>query len=133
MGVLSGVNALDVVEIPVIGTAVTVGSGVVANAAAVATLPAKTGETAYLTGFQVSAAGSTAGANGTLTITGLAGGTITYAYTFPAGALVPGPVLSLQPRIALPASGPGVAIAATLSAGGAGNVSASVVIQGFYL
>jgi hypothetical protein len=132
MGVLSGVNALDTVDIPVLGTGVVVGSGVVANAAAVATLPAKAGETAYLMGFQVTAAGASAASSVTLTIAGLAGGTISMGFTFPAGVGVPAQPLVVQYLVGLAASGPGVAIVITLPAGGAGNVSASVTAQGFY-
>jgi hypothetical protein len=133
MGVLSGVNALDTADIPVLATSAIVGSGVVANAAAVAALAAKPGETAFLMGVQVTAAGATAALSTTLTITGLAGGTITYGYTFPAGAGVPAQPFALQFLIALQAAGPNQAITVTLGAGGAGNVSASVTIQGFYL
>ena len=132
MGNLSGVNgALDITEIPVLASNASNSSGNKANANAVATLAGVAGVTNYVTGVQASAAGATAGLPVLLTITGCVGGTITQIFTFPAGALVGALPFVLTFFPALQATGPNVAIVATLPAGGAGNTNAAVSIQGF--
>lgn len=104
-------------------------SGTVAAASAVATLPASSGYTTYITGFEVSGAGSTAGGVILVTVAGLAAGTITYALCIPAGVLVP---VSF-PRtfgVGLPALISSV-IVVTAPSFGAGNTNATVVAYGF--
>jgi len=133
MGNQTGVqNVLDVAELPILASTIIAGSGVKANAAAVATIPAVPGQTAYITGFQVTAAGATAALNVTLTLAGVAGGPITYGFAFPAGAGVPAQPFVVAFYPAIPASGTGAAISVTLPAGGSGNTSASVTVEGFY-
>lgn len=114
-------------------TQITGASGSVAAASAVATLAAATGKTTYITGFTVTAGGATAGVNVSLAITGLLGGTLTYVYTAPTGATVPGPVLSVQFAEPLPASAVNTAIVVTLPSLGTGNLAAAVVATGFQL
>jgi hypothetical protein len=134
MGNISGLLATqDSSDIPVMASGVVASSGIVANAQAQATLAAKTGQTAYLTGIQVTAAGATAASTVTLSVTGLQGGTMSYVFNFPVGVNVAALNLLETFYPALQASGPGVAIVATLPAGGAGNTAASVNLQGFYL
>ena len=134
MGTLAGVpGTQDSSDIPVMKTGVAVSSGNVANASAVATIAAKPGQIAFLSGFQVTAAGATAASNVNATITGLAGGTITYTFTFPTGAAVAAFALTPSFYPALQASAPNTAIVVTLPAGGAGNTNAAVSAQGFYL
>lgn len=106
-------------------------SGSVANAAAVATLPAVVGKTNYITGFQCTALGATSLANVEVTIAGLQGGTLTYMFQFPAGVTLLAQALNVQFSRPLKASGQNVAIVATLPAGGAGNTKANMNVQGF--
>lgn len=114
-------------------TQITGASGSVAAASAVATLAAAAAKTTYITGFTVTAGGATAGVNVSLAITGLLGGTLTYVYTAPTGATVPGPVLNVQFSEPLPASAVNTAIVVTLPSLGTGNLAAAVVATGFQL
>lgn len=115
------------------GTQVVGDSGNVANANAVATIAGAAGKTNFLTGFTLSAAGSTAGAAVTATITGLIGGTKSYTFVFPIGALVSSQPIAVQFEKPLQATGTNVAIVVTLPAGGAGNTNASATAEGFQL
>ena len=134
MGTLSGIDgAVDSIEIPAMQTTISNSSGNVANANAVATLPAVPGLVNYLTGFQAAASGATAGLAVNLTVTGVKGGTITLPFTFPAGILVGAYPLTVNFFPALQATGPNVAIVVTLPAGGANNAHAGVSAQGFTL
>ena len=134
MGQISGLGAaLDVADIPVMATTVIVGSGIAANAAAVATIPARPAMTAYVTGFQITASGATAASVAAAVLAGVAGGPVDYSFTFPAGVGVSAMPLSVAFKRAIPAAAMNTAITLALPAGGAGNVSASVVLQGFYL
>ena len=108
-------------------------SGNVANATATATIPAAAAKLGYITGFEVTGGGATAGSVVSLTITGLLGGTATYSVAVPTGAilgLTPLIVEFLQP---LPASAVNTAIVVSLPALGAGNTNAAVVAHGFSL
>jgi hypothetical protein len=108
-------------------------SGVVANAAAVATLAAAVDKTTYITGFQLMALGATAALNVTATVTGLAGGTLSFDFTFPVGAAVAAAPLFVAFPFPLAASAKNTAIVVTLPAGGAGNTKAIANAQGFQL
>lgn len=114
-----------------VGQSVQSSSGIVANANAVATLPAVLGKVNYISGFEMTAAGATAAALVGATVVGLAGGTATYIFSAPAGATLPAPNLLVYFDPPLPASGPNVAIVVTLPALGAGNTAAAVVAHGF--
>ena len=134
MGQVSGIFATaDSTDIPAIASGLCASSGNVANAAAVAALPAKVGLLAYMTGFQITGAGATSGLSVVATITGLAGGTASHVFTFPAGVTVGGQSLAPTFYPALQASAVNTAITITLPAGGLGNVNAAVSVQGFYL
>jgi len=134
MGSISGVGAaLDVAEIPVMATALNVSSGNVANAIASAAIPAKAGQAAYVTGFQITASGATAAAVVNATLAGVAGGTMTFTFVFPAGVGVGALPLIVSFSPAVAASGPNTALTLSLPAGGAGNTNAAVNVQGFYL
>lgn len=109
------------------------GSGNVANASAVATLTGTATTTVYLTGFEVTGAGATAGSVVTVTVAGLLGGTRSYTYTFATGAAVGNVPLVVQFNSPLPASAVNTAIVVTCPAGGAGNTNNTVVAHGFYL
>lgn len=134
MGNISGILATqDSSDIPAMQTGTSQSSGNVPNGAAIASLGAKTGQTAYMTGLQITGAGATAALAVNATVTGLAGGTISYTFVFPAGVAVAGQSIVASFYPGLQASGPNVAITLTLPAGGAGNTNAAVSLQGFYL
>jgi hypothetical protein len=97
MGTQSGVaGTLDVsivgnagqLPIPVGAVAFSASSNNVANATAQAVTPASAGRTAYVTGFQVTASGATAGLAVTVNLAGTIGGSNYYTFVFPAGVLV---------------------------------------------
>lgn len=105
-------------------------SGIVAAAAAVATLPAAAGKTTFIDGFEVTAAGSTAALAVTVTVGGPAV-PLTYVFVFPAGAGVGAAPLVVEFPRPIPASAPNTAITVTCPSGGAGNTAASVVAHGY--
>jgi hypothetical protein len=87
--------------------------------------------TAYISGFELTGAGATAASVIVGTITGLAGGTLSYVVAIPAGV-----TSSIQPLIVefcqpLAASSAGQAIAVSFPSFGAGNTNACVNIHGF--
>ncbi len=106
-------------------------SGNVANASAVATIPAGANQFGYLTGFEITAGGATAGACVNPTITGLVGGTVTYTFCAPTGATAGAAKLDIQFVPPLTGSALNTAIVLTLPALGAGNTNATVVIHGY--
>jgi len=118
---------------PAGATPVVASSGVVANAAAAASIAAVAGKTGYLSGFQCSALGATALANVTVTVVGAAGGTMSYKFQFPAGVTVLAAPLNVVFSPPIAASAPTTAITVTLPAGGAGNTDAITNVQGFQL
>ncbi len=107
-------------------------SGNVANASAAATLTGTATTTVYITGFEVTGAGATAGAAVTVTVAGLLGGTIQYTYTFATGAAVGNAPLLVTFNPPLPASAINTAIVVTCPASGAGGTNNTVVAHGFY-
>ena len=108
-------------------------SGNVANATAAATIPAVAGRLTYLTGLEVTGAGATAGSVVLLTVTGIQGGTATYAIAVPTGATVGLTPLTISFAPPVPASAVNTAIVVSLPALGAGNTNACVVARGFSL
>jgi hypothetical protein len=106
-------------------------SGNVANAVATATLPAVAGKTNYLSGFEVTGSGATAGLAVSVTVTGLLGGTLTYTYVAEAGALVGNKPLIVPFSPPLPASAANTPIVVSCPALGAGNTNNAVVAHGF--
>ena len=108
-------------------------SGNVANASAVATLAAVVGKLNFITGFVVSGAGATVGAVVTVSLTGLAAGTLAYTYAVPTGATVGVTPLHVTFQTPLPASGTNVAISVTVPSLGAGNTNTTVTCHGFQL
>lgn len=111
-------------------TQLDVSSGNVAAAAAVATLPAVAGKTTWITGFEATAAGSTAAADVVLTVTGLTNA-LSYVFVFPAGALTGAQPLIVEFPQPIPASAVNTAIVVTLPSGGVGNTNAAVSAHGF--
>ena len=114
-----------------VGIPVQSGSGNVANAAAVATMPAVLNSTNYISGFEMTAAGATAGAVVVATVTGVLGGALSYIFTVPAGAALGAVPLIVEFSPSLPASGTNTAIVVTLPALGAGNTNAASTVHGF--
>ena len=114
-------------------TPVVISSANQANANAVATLPAVAGRTLYLTGFEATATGATAGLAVNVTVTGINGGTLNYAFAAPTGVLLGANPLLVQYEFPLPASDVNTAIVVTLPALGLGNTNATVVAHGYYI
>lgn len=111
-------------------TAVSAASGNVANAAAVATLPATAAVTNYVTGVRVSGLGATAGGGAGLTLSGIQGGSYIHYFNVPAGVGVAF-MFDLEFPYPIPASAVNTAIVATVGALGAGNTNCNVSISGF--
>jgi len=114
-------------------TPVVISSANQANANAVATLPAIAGRTLYLTGFEATSAGATAGIAVNLTVTGVTGGTLNYVFTAAVGAAVASVPLTVEYTYPIPASDVNTAIVVTLPALGLGNTNATVVAHGYYI
>lgn len=106
-------------------------SGNVANANAVATMPAVPNEVNYLSTAEFTAAGATVGAVVVATISGVVGGTLSYIFAAPTGATLGATPLVLQWDPPLQSTGPNTPIVVTLPALGAGNTNAAVSISGF--
>lgn len=115
-----------------LGTPVYAGSGSVAAASAVATLTIPAAKMGYLDGFDVDGLGATAGSAIVLTIAGLLGGTLTYAFGVPAGATVP-VHQSFRFNTPLQASAVATNLVVTAASFGAGNTAASITAYGHYL
>lgn len=122
-----GPNSLPVGAVQVIGTAN------VANASAVATLPAVAGVTNYMTGFEVTYGGATGAALVTVTVAGTKGGSPQYTIAVPSGATLAGVPLIVQFNPPLQATGANTAITVTAAPLGAGNTAATVVSHGYQL
>lgn len=111
-------------------TPVNVSSGNKANAAAAAVLPGVAGKTTYLSGFEVSGSGATAGLP--VTVTASDGTqTLSYTYSAAAGALVANQPLIVFFPFPIPASLPNTAWTVTCPALGAGNTNNTVNAHGF--
>lgn len=111
-------------------TRVVASSGVVANAQAVATLPAAAGKLTWLTAFQVTALGATAAAAVDVTVAGPSA-TLHYALVFPAGVGVLATPLVIELANPVPAAAVNTAIVCTVPAAGAGNTYCAVNAFGF--
>lgn len=116
---------------PVGAVPVTGDSGNVAAGVAAATLAASTtGQTAYLTGFEITSSGSTAAGVVTGTITGVVGGPLHFTYTTVAGATLGNAPLIVAFPSPIPASAPNTAIVVSLPSLGAGNTNTTVTAHG---
>jgi hypothetical protein len=118
---------------PYLSTQITASSANVANAVASATLAGASGKTTYITGFQVTASGATAGLAVTGTVTGLISGTTSFTFVFPAGVAVAAQPLNYFFDPPIPASAQNTAIVVSVPAGGSGNTNTTVSAQGFQL
>ena len=113
------------------GTPLAVTSGNAANASAVATLPAVATRLNYLSGFDVTGSGATAGFPVVVTIAGLAAGTMTYTYAATAGVLVLNTPINIRLPVPLPASAVNIAITVTCPALGLGATNNVVNAFGY--
>lgn len=129
----NGIGASSASPYPAGATPVTGTSGNVANASAVASLPAVTGRTNYLTGVDFSPGGATTAAEVLATVAGLISGNVTYVVGAPAGVGIPGGLVALRFNPAVPASAVNTAITATLPALGVGNAQATVNLYGYLI
>lgn len=109
----------------------TVSSGNKAATAAAATLANVTGKTTYITGFEVTGSGATAGLPVTVTVTGLLGGTASYTYVAVAGALLANTPLVRNFPFPLPASAVSVDIVVSCPSLGTGSTNNTVVAYGY--
>jgi hypothetical protein len=114
-------------------TSVKASSGNVANASGVATIPAVAAKTAYITGFDVTGSGATAGSAVSVTVAGLLGGTATYTLTVATGATAANAPMIIAFNPPLPASAANTAIVVTCPALGAGNTNNTVNAYGYYI
>lgn len=130
-GILAGVNLRDAAT----GTSPLVYlSASSANAAAAnnVTLGAAAFYTTYVTGFEITGDGATAGSIITVTLTGILGGTATYYITVPTGAgtaITPLTVEFTSPGF--PASATNQTITLNVPSFGGGNTNAAVTIRGY--
>lgn len=111
-------------------TQVSVSSGNVAASVATASMPAVVGQTNYVSGFIVTAGGATVGADVTVTLAGIAGGTMSFTFTFPLGAAVPAAPLIVQFQTPLAASAANTTITLSVPSGGNGNTNCTANIWG---
>lgn len=120
-------------DYPYSATAITAASGNVANASAAATLAGVASKTTYITGFECTGSGSTAGSVVSVTVTGTVTGTLTYTFAAPTGVLSSGTPLIVSFPAPIPASAANTAIVVTLPALGTGNTNATTVAHGYQL
>lgn len=121
-----------------VGFSISASSGNVANASAIATLPAATasvgvGRTTYISGFTLTASGATAGLAVVATVTGLLNGTLSYIFTAATGATLGSTPLAVNFDPPLPASAVNTAIVVTLPGLGLGNTNACASANGFQI
>lgn len=113
------------------GAPIMASSGNVANASAAATIPAVSGKTAFISGFEITGGGATAAALVIATLTGVAT-QMNFIYGAVAGVALANQPLIVQFTDPIPASGPNTAIVLTCPALGAGNTNNCVNVHGFY-
>lgn len=114
-------------------TQVNAASGNVAAAVASAALPAVAGRINFLTALEITGSGATAGLVVLATVVGLAGGTMTYVVSVPAGVLIGATPYFMRFSIPLMASAANTAITLSVPSFGAGNTNAAVAIHGFHV
>ena len=120
-------------DYPFGATPLSAASGNVANASAVATLAAAAAKFTYITGFQITGGGATAGSLILVTVTGCAGGTLTFVFAVPAGAVMGAVPLDVQFPKPLKSAAANTAIVVTAPAFGLGNTNAAAVAHGYQL
>lgn len=128
----SGINTIS--DYPSGAIPVTASSGNVANASAVATLPASVGgRTTYITGFEITGSGATAALVVTVTVANTVSGTLSYTYVFSLGVAVVNQPLIVEFPKAIPGNASNTAIVVTCPASGAGGTNNTVTAHGYQL
>jgi hypothetical protein len=109
-------------------------SGNGTTGAIAATIPAFASKTAYLCGFYYTGTNATAAQTGSVTVTGVIGGTMSFGYpTLVVGATIPVTIPIDEAFLpCVPATGQNVAIVVNGPALGAGATLATVTAWGFY-
>lgn len=136
---MSMIEAIETQAAPAIAgypagsTPLSAGSANLAATAGSATLAAAAGVTTYITGFECTGGGATAGSLVSVTVTGLLGGTCTYTFAVPTGVAVGCTPLLVNFGRAVPASAVNTAIVVNLPSLGAGSTNAAVCAHGFRL
>lgn len=130
---LGSSSALAQASYPPNATPITV-SATGTTAAVVATIPAVTSRTAYLCGFSFNGSNATAAQAGVITVTGVIGGTMSFAYpTLALGAAVPNAGQADESFLpCAPATSVSVAIAVNGPALGSGATVATTTAWGYY-
>jgi len=118
---------------PAGATPITASSGNVANAVATATLAAVAGKTTYITGFEVTGAGATAGLVVSVSVVGTITAGLTYTSAAAVGVLMANTPLLIQFDPPIPASATNITIAVSVPALGLGNTNSTVVAHGYQL
>lgn len=131
-GAPTGLLTASIGDYPQGAVPVDASSGNVAAAAATATLPGVAGHTTWITGFEITSAGSTAALVVVATVTGPAV-TLSYVYTTVAGVTLANAPLAVEFPKPIPASAPNTAIVVSLPSLGAGNTNAAVSAHGYQL
>lgn len=106
-------------------------SGQVAAAVAAAALAADASRFNWLTGFDITGGGATAGQLVIVTVTGLQGGTITFVMASGTGVTAGTPELSKRFPHPLRSSAKNVAITVSAASFGAGNTNAVTNVYGY--
>lgn len=120
-------------DYPFGATPIVATSGNQANGVATATLAASLTQKTWITGFEVTGSGATTGLDVTVMVTNVLGVTLSYTYTFTAGALVANTPLIIEFVKPLPTAAVNTAIAVSCPAGGLGNTNNTVVAHGYQL
>lgn len=118
---------------PAGATPVSVTSGVVQNAVANAQMPAVAGKTNWITGFDITGAGATAGLAVTAVLTGLAGGTLNYIVVAATGVTLANETVVVLFDPPLPSSAQNTPVRIQVPALGLGNTASAANIRGFVL
>jgi hypothetical protein len=119
--------------VPATATQITASSGNVAASVAAATLTGAAGRFTFISGFEVTASGSTVALPVTVTVTGTISGTLSYTFTFPAGVLVGANPLVVEYTTPIQSSAVNTNIVVSCPSGGAGNTNATVTAHGYLL
>jgi hypothetical protein len=106
-----------------------------AASASNATMPAVAGKTNWIEGFDITGCGATTGATITVTVTGLNGGTMSFAVAIAQPVTVPAiggnGIYSVRFPEPLPASAVNTAITVNVPSFGAGSTAQSCAVYGY--
>lgn len=117
------------VGVPALGNTLTNAGNVAASANNVG-LASAVGRLVYLSGFEISGLGSTAGATITITVTGIPT-TLSYTLVIPASVTTAVPTLQVEYSTPIGANATNQAITVNVPSFGAGNTNTTVAVHGF--